>query len=97
MTCLSFLPRSADVVAKERVYCLEMLRNILLLIFSNDEQKKWRNEKTKFLRANPGMRYTGPRPDDMPIQQIYRQRALSNELRNCALLCAGPQEVRCET
>jgi len=30
MTCLSYLPRAANVVAQEKVYCLEMLRNILL-------------------------------------------------------------------
>lgn len=92
MTCLSYLPRSATVIARERVYCLEMLRNILLLIFANDEQKKWRSEKKKFLRANPGKRFEAARPEDMPVQKTYRQRALSNELRACPLLNDVPEE-----
>jgi CRP-like cAMP-binding protein/Fe-S-cluster-containing hydrogenase component 2 len=85
MTCLSFLPRAATAVADGNVYCLEMLPNILLLVFDNKEQKAWRNEKRKFLRDNPGQAFAPPRPPDRPIQRTYRERALRNELRACPL------------
>ncbi len=88
MTCLSFLPRSATAVAEGRVYCLEMLRNILFLVFDNDPQKLWLREKRKFLRQDPGGRFETPRPPDRPIQQTYRERALLNDLRECPLFAS---------
>ncbi|HEV2296326.1 MAG TPA: cyclic nucleotide-binding domain-containing protein [Tepidisphaeraceae bacterium] len=85
MTCLSFLPRAATAVAMGHVYCLEMLRNVLFLVFDNKPQKAWRSEKRKFLRSNPGKTFDKPRPPDRPIQQTYRDRALQNDLRECPL------------
>ncbi|CAN5563706.1 hypothetical protein BH09PLA1_BH09PLA1_01110 [soil metagenome] len=93
MTCLSYLPRAANVQAQEKVYCLEMLRNILLKIFQNDKQKQWRSDKTKFQSANPGARFDQPRPADTPVQKVYRDRALANELRDCPLFAQVPSEV----
>ncbi|MBC8106188.1 MAG: cyclic nucleotide-binding domain-containing protein [Anaerolineae bacterium] len=93
MTCLSYLPRAANVVAQENVYCLEMLRNILLKIFQNDDQKRWRSEKLKFLAGNPTARFDQPKPPDTAVQKVYRDRALGNELRDCTLFAEVPPEV----
>jgi CRP-like cAMP-binding protein/Fe-S-cluster-containing hydrogenase component 2 len=93
MTCLSYLPRAANVVAQEKVYCLEMLRNILLNIFTNLPQKQWRNDKVKFYRANPNGRFDTPRPPDTAVQKVYRDRVLANELRECPLFAQVPPEM----
>jgi CRP-like cAMP-binding protein/Fe-S-cluster-containing hydrogenase component 2 len=85
MTCLNFYPRSATVVASEDVTCLEMLRNILDLLYRNEPQAKWRKEKQRFLEANPGKKFDKPRPDDGPIGKAYRERALKNHLSNFPL------------
>ncbi|HVT87563.1 MAG TPA: cyclic nucleotide-binding domain-containing protein [Tepidisphaeraceae bacterium] len=80
MTCLNFYPRSATVIAREPVACLEMLRNILDLIYRNEPQAKWRKEKQKFVETNPGKKFDKPRPEDGPIGKTYRERSLRNHL-----------------
>ncbi len=93
MTCLSFLPRAATVIAIDKVYCIEMLRNILLLLFDNKDQKAWRTEKKKFLRANPNATFATPRPADTPVQKVYRDRALFNDIRACPLFAQVPADA----
>jgi CRP-like cAMP-binding protein/Pyruvate/2-oxoacid:ferredoxin oxidoreductase delta subunit len=82
MTCLNFYPRSATVIAKEPVTCLELLRNILDLVYRAEPQAKWRREKSSFLAKNPGQKFEQPRPADGPIGAAYRERALRNHLRD---------------
>lgn len=80
MTCLNFYPRSATVIAREQVTCLEMMRNILDLIYRNEPQAKWRKEKQRFVADNPGKKFDKPRPEDGPIGKSYRERSLRNHL-----------------
>src|SRR5206468_564065 len=91
-TCLNFYPRSATVIAKEPVQCLELLRNILDLIYRSEPQAKWRKEKTAFLAKNPGQKFATPRPADGPIGAAYRERALKNHLRDFAPFAQLPDE-----
>lgn len=92
MTCLSHYPRSATVVARDQVVCIEMLRNILELILRSEPQTKWRKEKQAFLKANPGKSYDVPRPEEGPIGKAYRQRALLNHLRDFPLFKQLPDD-----
>jgi CRP-like cAMP-binding protein/Fe-S-cluster-containing hydrogenase component 2 len=85
MTCLNFYPRSATVVAREPVTCLEMLRNILDLLYRNEPQAKWRKEKQKFVEDHPGEKFDKSRPEDGPIGKSYRERSLRNHLASFPL------------
>ena len=85
MTCLNFYPRSATVIAREDTVVLEMLRNILDVLYRSEPQAKWRKEKTRWLADNPGQKFPTPRPEDGPIGKSYRDRALKNHLRNFEL------------
>src|ERR1051325_10303509 len=64
MTCLNFYPRSATVVAREEVVVLEMLRNILDLLYKSEPQAKWR--KQKIAAVAKGQPFDTPRPPDGP-------------------------------
>lgn len=85
MTCLNFYPRSATVIAREPVACLEMLRNILDLLYRNEPQAKWRKAKQKFVEQNPGQKFPELRPEDGPIGKAYRERSLRNHLASFPL------------
>lgn len=83
MTCLNFYPRSATVIARERVVCIELLRNVLDALYRAEPQAVWRKQRAAARAA--GKPFETPRPEDGPIGKVYRERSLKNHLRSCEL------------